>query len=73
MFTSILSCANQSVPSEVFEIYLEGKGLPIYCSMFWYQNGKFLIFLRFKDFYKTLFRLLSFLIDWDALLVFSLN
>jgi hypothetical protein len=43
IFVSLLPCPYQSVPSEVFEIYLEGKSLPISRSLFWSQDGKFFI------------------------------
>ena len=38
---SLLSCANQSVPSEVSKIYLEGESLPVFGSMLWYHDGRF--------------------------------
>jgi hypothetical protein len=48
IFVSLLPCSNQSVPSEVFEIYLERQGLPISRSLFCSKDGEFLIFLKHR-------------------------
>ena len=39
---SVLSHTHKSVPSEISEVYLEGKCLSIPCAMLWFKNGEFL-------------------------------
>ena len=39
---SLLSHTHKSVPSEISEVYLEGKCLSIPCAMLWFEDGEFL-------------------------------